>query len=852
MDFLYRLPLIDFNPNNEIEIQSHWHDILQKIKYSSPVLYNQIKNQDYRHLSESLKNSVYKYLLRGKYRATPFGKWSAVGLGNWAEQTQSDIAVKVEEIANLQKNFLGSTPQFVLAPGFQKCHNIYLYFSFDQTDQKWVQTLIEPNKLIHQIIHHFKTNRKISFPIFSSWFSDVEEKTQLHFWNKILETQLLQPSISPYEHSSKKGINLKSTFQIELSQKIKRQLDLFTLEMGNYIIKQKRPILDHFIKRFPIHYDDRYVSLNELLKNTNFLNQCLTANFPEKIKERKQQSTLNLFPGVAELNLTENQNPGALPPEISDVQYLFHLTENEDIVLENIVINRPFVYSGRFTEDPAIFNYSKSKKPSPSKNEHFIYCDILVRESQTIQFLTKHRNCFDYHIDLLNFSNPSSIPLEEIYIGIDSGRIILVWRKKNKIIIPIFQHPLNGSQITFPLFRLLWEISHQDSFKFLVYALDSSQHSHYYPRYRWNNIILQERQWKIFKEQFPTMEGLKTFLKENQIPQFIQVGLMDQSIHLNWKNSRDFKIFYQELQKKSNLNILEISSNNSSPFKSTKNTHLYPQFIYQKNTKKAEIPLPLFFNYQEEDAPNCLYLKIPTSPQSLIPLLRYTLPKLIEEIQLDDSVRWYFLIYHSESHELRLRFTNLSKPNQIQQFLIDAFQKIDGQEPPTFHQYYPEYQKYSQSGLPISEKLFQLESDFILYGPSKMGMDLSFNHLDFKAEIMSEIWTQLLINSPWVKDIHMLLKHQIKNFDPADMKHIRKHFDIKIKKFKIPDCLEPYNQLYSSHPSIHNKPKFEILFKNHFHMMANRFFLLNAADYEDICKYLTYRKLGKRLFGKSE
>src|SRR5690606_18933502 len=88
MELLYRSPLLVFDIKNPLEIKKHWFEILEAISLSSPILFERIRLKQPEGLSPREKKSVYRYLLRGKYRATPFGKWAGVGVAKWAPPNQ--------------------------------------------------------------------------------------------------------------------------------------------------------------------------------------------------------------------------------------------------------------------------------------------------------------------------------------------------------------------------------------------------------------------------------------------------------------------------------------------------------------------------------------------------------------------------------------------------------------------------------------------------------------------------------------------------------------------------------------------------------------------------------------------
>ncbi|WP_026969375.1 lantibiotic dehydratase [Algoriphagus terrigena] len=115
MDFIYRIPLLGFDPRDDSKVMQHWEDIKTRIRSSSPSLYAAIQDKTYDRLDEDTRLTVYKYLLRGKYRSTPFGRWAAVGTAGWSDKTETILPLNTQEI--VQNPDTAETDTFVLAQG---------------------------------------------------------------------------------------------------------------------------------------------------------------------------------------------------------------------------------------------------------------------------------------------------------------------------------------------------------------------------------------------------------------------------------------------------------------------------------------------------------------------------------------------------------------------------------------------------------------------------------------------------------------------------------------------------------------------------------------------------------------
>src|SRR5690606_11375042 len=98
MSFLFRLPLFHFDIENPEVLEQHRETILKSIKLSSTVLYQELKGKPFVELDNKLRIKLRKYLLRGRFRPTPFGMFAGVGLGKWGTEINLHFPIKSEEL----------------------------------------------------------------------------------------------------------------------------------------------------------------------------------------------------------------------------------------------------------------------------------------------------------------------------------------------------------------------------------------------------------------------------------------------------------------------------------------------------------------------------------------------------------------------------------------------------------------------------------------------------------------------------------------------------------------------------------------------------------------------------------
>lgn len=843
MDFIYRIPLLEFDPRDDSSIMRNWEDIKIRIQSSSPSLYAAIRNRPYHTLDEDTRLTIYKYLLRGKYRSTPFGRWAAVGTAGWSDKTDSILSLNTQEI--LRRPDTSEKVSFVLAQGIDIQAERLRYWFFDEKDEKWAYGIIYPNKLINLIINHYQSNKTLDYLQFSRWFVDIEEHIVWGMWEETVETGLIQ-KVPLIENNGQGKTNLKSTAKIQLESQIRDQLDSFLDNSGSLFKIFQRPLLARFVQHFHRRYDDRFVSLGKLIHDEDIFES--TFGGVKEHWEHLRGYPLRSFPSsIQQVNLYEAQGK-KLPEAVQDIQVLFHLGSNREILVDNIVCNRPYVFTGRFSDDPDIHEIARKSVPAETPQTP-IYCDIEVIESETIRFITPHRNVFEHVLSPISTQSNNEIPLSELYLGtVGSNTVKLVWKAKNKEVIPVFQHPLNGSQITHPLFRLLWEISNQHPVKFLPFLQTSSGESSYSPQLQWDKLVLQPKKWFLTAEAVTDKIGLEKWLKDRNVSNPISAGNEDKELVLDWTDTRDLELMYQELAKRGQLSLLDASSVKQSTFKTSIGESLHPQFVYHRHFNSPKSHLPKTVNYLEESDPQCLYFRINSPASTLLILMKEILPELIVRLEkLKPGLRWYFVRYSLPEDELRLRFLDISaeENDQIQSTIDrDLYSVIKtGQYFRTSH--HPEYQKYSRESLKVSEGLFHRESMLMIFGHPPLNKPLVCSSEVFRVKVASEIWTAVFLKSGQGITYMEMLKSMLRKIPKEVMRQIRERFDPEIPPIKIPEITTAYSDGICSHVWHQSEEKQKTLLLNHFHMTVNRLFPDHTDEYEDACRYLTYRKLGR-------
>ncbi|MDF2159435.1 lantibiotic dehydratase [Algoriphagus sp. CAU 1675] len=862
MHFLFRAPLFDFDPSNEKEIEKHWEEIKTAIEFSSSSLFQAISGKKYGELKPFTKAKVFKYILRGRYRATPFGKLAAVGTGQFSNHEKygldlSQVSPIPARNPQVESKNDPSKSYYLAEGGFEKLGRVH-FLSYLPEDQRWAMVSVPKNKILCRLIKKLKSGNTIQFDQFKSLFDDSKISFVTEIWEQMIELGILTPGQHSVNlpQSSTTHVDLVFNDGLTLPNETLQQLKDFGLEAGNLFIPNQDDYISCLIPWFQKQFDDRFIPITLLMEHIEFIGSSFLNNPSfEASHAYKGKFKGNLWESesIDLRNLVAHQ---PIDKNVFDLQVVFKWTSDCQILIENMVCNRPFIYHGRFNKDASLFKLQKSIKENIYTDKEVIYAEIRVTETEAIQRICSTQLLFDRYITPFQGPNPKAIQLKEILIGHCQGQFLLIHKETGKRIIPVVMHPLNGKEISHPILRLLWELDHQNSFRFISYTYPGFQESNYIPELKWDKLILQSRRWIIHHSNYSNIKALGGWLNRKNIPSPIIIGIIDRELVLNWRKEDELEILWRELIKFQKVVLSECKWLGNSPFQSQNRNPVYPQFVVHISQKKQETPFPNFVNTLDSIDRTCLYLLIRTREEdcweSLEQILDHRLLSFLEK----EKIQWYYLLYpEGESLQLRIRFLRLSstlKKEILARFCYGSRTNHSNFET---RPYYPETQKYGKESYRISEDLFCLESSF-LWHRNKEKNEFYFQSDDkIKLELILVLWTGILNKLGKSQILFNPIKQKVKAI-PQD---ILKELKIKNETIKPEvsnhsnhsEWIEKYTQVLLTHPLLYSEDKRCILLiLNHIHMQTNRFFGSERGIIENLVYLNLYKVLGKEIYGK--
>ncbi|WP_343850870.1 lantibiotic dehydratase [Algoriphagus jejuensis] len=858
MKFLFRVPLLDLDPNSESEISHEWDRILDAIANSSPTLYEAAKHKDYSDLTQSIKNKVFKYLLRGRYRSTPFGLWSGVGIGRFDDFILNSIdltlAEQLPENAAFPQNEMDTHPLQLSLGGSERMGRVH-FLGYMRKEERWVFVSIPKNPLSSLLLTKIDTDKGILFEEFNTWFEGNSSEVSMELWNQLKELGILSDG-EKYAYSkgsSKTYIDSVIKEPLTLPFCIKAELDAFFETAGGLFSQVENRYVNSLTTWFESKFDDRFVPLPLLLDYPDFVfSTFLEPSYTKTDEKIGLCQMLNKVETIS-IDLKEAIAPKPMDDGIFDLGFVFKKLNTSGIIVENLVCNRPFSFFGRFNRDERIYSYEQELKDKIFRSEEIIYAELRVFETSSVEGICDTKPLFDRYISPYGGIDHKAIALTEIEIGVRSGRFLLFDKRSGKRIIPVVTHPLNGKEISHPLIRLLWELELQDSFKFTPYQSAYSSESNYTPELRWGNFILQSRKWTVQKDNFLSKTLLIPWLDRKGVPSRIKIGIYDRELILDWRKENDFDILWVELVKNGRLTICEALWLDSQAYYSENKRPIYPEFVANVNRPKKEVTWNGFINSISEEDKSSLYILVRIQAEDLWDFLDFYFSKDLVELLAMKKIIWYYIVYpDGERLQVRIRYLRIDMETK-KELLWPGYGKLSQEHLDVeLRPYYPEIKKYGENGRIISEEVFHLESMLMV------GKDFKNNCINQVPEpevllgIVVRIW-QRLLGDVWDNNqIFRFLRDKVKGIPFHEKKNLTIDNDLieddTNALILYENWMDSFHQMMIAQISDASNDREKWLrISNHLHMQVNRFFPLERKKMETWIYLQLYRASGKKM-----
>ncbi|MEB2782670.1 lantibiotic dehydratase [Algoriphagus sp. C2-6-M1] len=841
MQLLFRSPLLQFDITDPCEVKKHWPILLECIRLSSQDLFEKIQRKQPEDLTKKEKMAVYRYLLRGKYRPTPFGNWAGVGVASWTQTVtpgrKSDalttMSIPIPEPSNQVQDYW-------INPSLMPWGDGWKFWNFDRKNEKWRYSKSENNLLIQRLRSLAYEGQPIKQEELYAPFSELIQDEKQQIWKHLIANQLLVCSPSPPHLYSGKQVNRFILQTPDVSISYKHKLEKLFSEIGELAVSAVTPYMQSFKEKFIAEFDDRFVPIKMLWKLVSRLDPDYGKS--EGRNTYQKQTPLFEMDKQAIVDLQNTKLHYGNRDAVRHVQGLFRILENGQLLLDNLVFNRPFVYGGRFTYQQEVYDYFRNQ----AVQEEALIADVHLMEGQKATHISAHKNIATVQINCFSGSTgPNELDSSDTYIGLIDGKFHLAAPAWGKFIIPVFQHPLNPQFITHPICRMLWEVAHQDFVRPSYYSPGYFAENIFTPQLNWGDIILQPGQWNLkWEDSFLNQNKFMEVLSKKGIPKKILVGFQDQELGLDLDCVADLSVLHEEIRKKRTIRIQEWLWSSEKCHGAEQKANL--QFLWGMHLTglKEDLPNIHSLNYiSEQDNKEWVSVRIILVADYQQTLVMRQMILLAEEFKQFANTPYHYLFYRIQNAEIRLRVRTVNPQERadILSLIFSTFQKIPDIDHVKLHPYYPEKTKYSEVGMHISENLFYYESELLL--------KLNPISNDEKLSIAVGIGTMFLQKTGQV-DYWIAYFRELTGTKVAHRS--AKSYLLKFKELTSMEWRNYYWFLARRHPWYKDPEKRSKLIGNHIHMLINRVFWEAGMVMEAQVNALLYSYIRERKYGKKK
>ncbi|MBS9526000.1 thiopeptide-type bacteriocin biosynthesis protein [Litoribacter alkaliphilus] len=872
MNFIYRTPMLNFDIFDTKEVEYNYQYILEAIKLSSTHLYEQIKDTPYSQLDYDQQVAVLKYLIRGKYRATPFALWAGVGMGLFSDLPSPTKYKLTFQSFDLNAHHVKG--KYHLPALTYRQTDQFTFWKMDE-DKNWNQVTLESNAILEKIYNHFHSKPDLSFPKFKSWFLNVEDGEIRQIWGEIINCGFLTNQYPPQlskinsvvlndprsefpKDSQDYPIHITSSkepFQLEKTHY--RKLEKLNKEIGNLLHTQASDFIRELKSIFIEEHDDRFVPLHQLLNPGSatarfFKNQVWLfsrENTPPNpinsaILAHSGKKTMNLKPLVKSRKVTEQ-------PATS---YLCRITER-GLLIDHVVTNRPAATWAKISLAVPKASFHEDIQHFLDSSTNVLHADFEIWESDQSNHIACHKNLLQHTIRIFTPSKSSfDIDYKSLYLGLVDDRFVIYSPHTQQVILPTIQHALNPQYITHPISRLLYEVASQGSLYPVYEDLMPISGAPAIPRLTWGEVILKPAAWYVTADDGKswTSNRFLAKIKELGIPRYCLYGEEDEKMVIDTHHCQSVDILMELIKNKPSFVLSECLWIEDSEFPS------YPQLSISIPNSAYQSPYKhVFFNPKKHVDRSWIGYHIYVDPlEAELFLTEKIGPWLDQNLRPDAIHQWYYLTHFDSAFHIRLRIgpnsignDRVSFEKELLHFLsqadyITSFKKAT---------YYPELAKYGNRGIFSSEDLFKLESVMAIYGnvnsqlpylPTLLQPELE------KISLIANLGLALLKRSgqfrAWQQETENGLIKDLKNSQKSKFKKVYEE-SLRSKKVchSVHDqgFVQKYISFFLEHPLLYDKNNFVPLFNHHFHMMINRFFLSHHSHIEPLVWYTLYRKV---------
>jgi thiopeptide-type bacteriocin biosynthesis protein len=416
----------------------------------------------------------------------------------------------------------------------------------------------------------------------------------------------------------------------------------------------------------------------------------------------------------------------------------------DDLFLESAGGVNAVALLGRFSiANPEITTaIRQTTQQQEAANPHVIFAEVLHLSNSHIDNINRRETFWSYEIPLTAASTlpvERQIPLADLRVKVEDGRVYLYSEKYRKIVIPRLSTAYNHTIDQLPIFRFLIDLAYQYGKHSL--GLELSQYFpgvSYYPRVAYKKTILSLATWVLSEKELQLflvagdddngLAALEAMVTQLGLPKVFSLAEGDQQLVFFRDWPGDLRFLSACVRQKQQVILKEfllddakkslVNDQSKAPLINQFSAMVLPdKAITVGSPGVAEASLP---KHKRTFMPGSewLYLKIYISKIGSTRLLLKILPLLRRRYPAGPVKRWFFVRYNDHAPHIRLRME--IAPDNISPILI-AFKKAleDGVTQHVIREYQVdvysrELERYRAGGISLTEDFFCRSSELIV------------------------------------------------------------------------------------------------------------------------------------------
>ncbi|WP_265714324.1 lantibiotic dehydratase [Sphingobacterium sp. InxBP1] len=370
------------------------------------------------------------------------------------------------------------------------------------------------------------------------------------------------------------------------------------------------------------------------------------------------------------------------------------------------------------------------------KADDSILAEVVFFPSGKAGNVLSRNSLFKYEIPIIGqaaVDYEHTIPLADIMVRVDKGKIILRSKKLNKIILPRLSSAHNF-HYGMTIYRFLCDLQFQDNPINFGWDWGNMNSSTFLPRVEYKHLILSRARWRISKEVFvgkefgDDIEKTKFLVRYYDLPDRVLLSQGDNELLLDLQNEIGARILIKELNRKEVVLYENLYDSFDSPVIDEKGEMLANEVIIPLSGNSIESINSIRFEPNEQiirkfiPGSEWLFCKIYCGEKSSDNILIDHIRPLVNYLKKNKLIqKWFYIRYHDPEPHIRVRLnfakdinTSFSETNIFIQKTFNNLIKQGIISRLTFDTYERELERYGPNNITHCETLFEVESNMML------------------------------------------------------------------------------------------------------------------------------------------